>query len=82
MRPFPGAALWKLQATHGLPLDMALVRLAQEGLVPTWLELFEAARKDGANLRRLHRAVQFFVTEAYGPPIAAAINSRLSLLSH
>lgn len=75
-----GALVWKMKATHGLPLDMALVVLAKQGMVPTWDRLFDAAEKDGTNIPKLIRECQFYVKEAYFEPDAKAINSRLDLL--
>jgi hypothetical protein len=80
VRLVDGASIWSLKATHGLPLDFALGRLAQAGLVPTWDRLIEAARRDAVNISKLIRELQFFVREAYSPDDAAVICARLPLL--
>jgi hypothetical protein len=61
----PGELLWQLKATYGLPLDIALVRLAQAGVMPVWDGLFRSAAADGADLQKLARELAFFCREAY-----------------
>jgi hypothetical protein len=72
-----GAEIWRVKASRGLPLDFAFERLAQSDAVPTWDDLIAAARRDGANIPRLVRELQFFVREAYRPEVAGEINARL-----
>ena len=76
-----GALLWRLKATHGLPLDFALERLAQAKRVPTWDAFFRAARRDGAKVPRLVRELRFFVREAYAAEIAHILTARLEVIS-
>ena len=65
MKTISGATLWQLKATHGLPLDMILLKCAQAGLTPEWLGLLDAARKDGANMKALCNELRFDIKEAY-----------------
>ena len=77
MQTIDGARIWQIKATHGLPLDMAIQRCASRGFVPTWLELLDAAERDGANIPVLIRELQYCVTEAYEPDFARAVNEKL-----
>ena len=81
MNLIDGAVIWKIKATHGLPLDFALTRLAQLDAVPTWDRLIESASRDGADIPKLVRELQFFVKEAYAPEVAHEINNRLEAIS-
>ena len=65
MKIIPGATLWQLKATHGLPLDMIMLKCAKEGFVPEWLGLLNAALKDGANMKTLCNELRFDIKEAY-----------------
>lgn len=73
MKLVDGAEIWRVKATHGLPLDFALEALAKRDAVPTWPDLFAAARRDGANIPKLVRELRFFVREAYAPDVASKI---------
>lgn len=77
MMPFNGARLWYIKATLGLPLDWALTILAREGFVPSWVDLLRAAARDGANIPKLVRELQFYVREAYPADYAKEVNMRL-----
>lgn len=47
-RIFPGDDLFKLKATHGLPLDFALDKIINEfGMAVSWVEFIEEARRCG-----------------------------------
>lgn len=70
MMQLSGAFLWHLKATHGLPLDMAFVAMARAGATPELGSLYTAAEKDGANLARLKREIEFYIVEAYGESLA------------
>ena len=59
MKVIDGKTIWQLKATHGLPLDMALMLCAKHGVVPSWDDLMKAALADGANMGRLVRELQF-----------------------
>lgn len=75
-----GAAVWRLSATHGLPLELALSLLADDGRIPTWDRLLDAAAADGAHIPRLGRRLQDVISDAYAPEDAAEIRRRLTLL--
>lgn len=81
MQVIDGGMLWGLKATHGLPLDISLMRCAQDGMVPAWDTLFEAAKKDGADIAKLARELCFYVKEAYEPDYAKVVCERLPLLA-
>jgi hypothetical protein len=81
MNTIGGDIVWRMKATHGLPLDFILARLAKEELIPTWDQLFAAAKADGTNLQKLSRELQFFVRETYPKHIADEINRRLPLMA-
>jgi hypothetical protein len=81
MKTIDGAVIWAAKATHGLPLDMALIKCATEGFVPTWDGLLGAALKDGADLAKLVRELQFYVREAYEPDFAAVVCERLPAMA-
>lgn len=66
MKTISGATLWQLKATHGLPMDMILMRCAQDGFIPEWRGLIDAAQKDGANMKTLCNELRFDIKEAYG----------------
>lgn len=46
-RIFPGAILFQLKATHGLPLDFAIDRVRRDGLTIEWPGFIGEARKNG-----------------------------------
>lgn len=46
-RMFPGATLYALKATHGLPLAFSLSKILENGMAVDWVAFVEAARKDG-----------------------------------
>jgi hypothetical protein len=79
-----GAEVWRLKAESGLPLDMSLAAMWQRGAMPTWPRLLDAARRDGANLTTLVRALLEDARTIYPeavyrvlceklPPLAAAV---------
>jgi hypothetical protein len=69
-----GEEIWRLKATHGLPLDFALMELARHDAVPAWDQLLAAARRDGTNMPRLVRELSFSVREAYGVDLEQRFN--------
>ena len=75
-----GAALWRLHAQDGFPLEMSLPELAARGAVPTWDALLRAAEADGANLSRLATRLHEVIGDAWPPDVAAEIRRRLTLL--
>ena len=57
-----GHEFWSLHATHGLPLDFLVEELCGQGVYPKWDQVFEAAHKDGSNLKKLMNSLkQYFV---------------------
>lgn len=47
-RLFPGATLFAMKATHGLPLDFALDRIINDaGMAVDWGGFIDAARENG-----------------------------------
>ena len=80
MRIISGSDVWQLHATHGLPLEDSLAKLASEQIVPSWDEFFVAARNDGANLRTLQARVSFAVKDAYGSAFHTEWGKRIDLL--
>lgn len=75
-----GAEVWKLHATHGLPLEISIPMLADAGHIPTWDRLVEAAERDGTNRERLMRRLHDIVGDAFDVGTAAAIREALPLL--
>jgi hypothetical protein len=80
MRIIDGELVWSMKATHGVPLDFVLQQLAAADTVPAWDGLFSAALRDGANLDKLVRELNFFVREAYRADIAEQINARMPMV--
>ena len=72
---------WRMHATHGISLDLSLPVLADEGFIPAWDLLFEAAAKDGANLSRLSSRICEIVVDVYPPRVAKAIRACLPYVS-
>lgn len=48
-----GKEFWAFKATHGVPLDLLVDETFAAGVMPVWSEVFDAARSDGADLRKL-----------------------------
>jgi alanyl-tRNA synthetase len=69
-----GAVIWKLKATHGMPLDMTLDLFWSRRMLPTWAPLLKAAQKDGANIERLVKEIRQIVSNTYPTKIADHIN--------
>lgn len=78
---FPGEEAWRIKAEMGVPMDMILMKLAQDNQVPTWDKLLDAAERDGANIAKLCREMEFFIREAYTPEDATEIITRLRILA-
>lgn len=72
-----GRKVWEMHATHGLPLEVSLMELGRKGIMVTWLDLLEAASRDGADWCTLIPRLQFAVKEAYPEADADVINTRL-----
>lgn len=71
---FSGRTLFELKASHGFPLDFALVKLAGEGLAVDWPEYIEAARSNGRWDFQTYREVCDAIAEAQLPAgVQAAI---------
>lgn len=75
-----GAEVWKLKATHGLPLDFVLDSLAATDMIFTLPDFLNAAEADGVNLTRLKRTLQTDMLSAYSrfPVFCKAVEKYLS----
>lgn len=60
---------------------MSLPLLAEQGYTVSWLELLEAAKKDGANLDTLIPRICDAIHDAYPRDFARVICDRLGILS-
>ncbi len=71
--------VWKLHATHGLPVEMSIMFMGMKGWTATWDQRFVAAKRDGANLPVLARWVSEAVGNAYPPAFVEGFRARLPL---
>lgn len=75
-----GKEVWKYKATYGIPLDIILMKLSKANILPTWVELFEAAYKDGTNLEKLSRELIFIIKEEYSEDVYNNCKDKLPLM--
>lgn len=59
--------MFSFYETHGLPLDIILDRLRQDGLQPDWEHLYEGMLEAGWHPDRTFRRLQQLVGDVYGP---------------
>lgn len=61
---FDGTELFKLYAEHGLPLEMALMRIHQAGKTVDWLLFVQEAARNGWNLKKTYTTIVSGVRDA------------------
>jgi len=74
-----GATVWKWHSTYGVPLEISLDILFKDGIFPVWSEIFEAAKKDGANTKRLCERIKLVIVDVYSPEVAQEVLKRLEI---
>jgi alanyl-tRNA synthetase len=67
MKQISGELLFKLKATHGLPLDMALDRIIEHKVSVEWPSFIEAARADGWPDWKTYYALKYGLQDAFMP---------------
>lgn len=80
MKVIDGAAIWRLHAQDGFPVEFSLPMLADRNAVPSWDRLLESAKSDGANILKLVDRLKLAVSDAYAPEAAGHIHRGLDLL--
>lgn len=70
-----GAKVWHLHATHGFPLEMSIPLLWDRGIIPTWKELIDSAKRDGA--KRIKDRLSAIIGDTYPPEMKAEMRRRL-----
>ncbi len=75
-----GKLVWVAHATHGLPLEISLPILFDEGIMPTWDTLLGAAQQDGANIERLVSRLVVIAGDVYPPEVNDVVRQKLPLL--
>ena len=75
-----GDTIWEMYATHGIPPEISLGMLNDKKLIPTWDTFFMAAKKNGANLDRIHDRMLTCIIDAYPERISKVINKYLHLI--
>jgi len=58
--------VFRLFDTYGVPLDITIDRLRQEGLMPDWLWLFDQMVQSGWHRERSYRRLLQVVGDVYG----------------
>jgi len=61
---FDGAILFNLYAEHGLPLEMSLMRIDQEGKTVNWPLFIQEATKNGWSLKKTYTTIIAGVRDA------------------
>ena len=74
-----GTTVWKWHSTYGVPLEISLDILSKKGFFPVWSEILEAAKKDGANIKRLVEKIKLIIVDVYSPEVAQEILKRLEI---
>ena len=77
MKLVDGAAVWRVKAQDGLPLEFALAFLFDHGEIPVWSDLLWAARMDGANITRLAREIVQQTKGVYPEELHSVLRTRL-----
>ena len=77
MKTIDGKLIWKMHATHGLPLEIAIPMAASMDYMPTWLDILCAASDDGAIWDTLIPRLQDCAMDSYEDSIAKEICRRL-----
>jgi hypothetical protein len=72
-----GSAIWRLHATHGVPLDISVPECGRRGIMITWLKLLIAADKDGANWTTLIPRLCTAIEDGYPRELSGPICRRL-----
>lgn len=80
-RIMDGAEVWALGATHGLPMEVYFIAMAERHAVPDWASFYAAAMHDGTNLDRLTLRVAAAVRDSYDRNDAEYICERLPLVA-
>lgn len=76
---FSGNKLFFLVATHGLPLDIAVGKITNEGHVIDWATFIDAAWAGGWTGPRINIAISTAVREAVDEETATEIITRVKL---
>jgi len=61
---FSGAALFRLYAEQGLPIEMALMRINQAGFTGAWPLFVQEATRNGWSFKRAYTAIVSAVRDA------------------
>lgn len=77
-QPVIGNIFW-LTDTHGLPLEIILDFLRNNGMVPSWPDYIDRAIKAKWNLSNTITKILHAVSDTYGPACAAEVESRIRL---
>jgi hypothetical protein len=65
-----GGVVWKLHATHGLPIDFIMDYMWDVyKIIPTFLEILKSAKKDGTNIQRLFKELDGYAKIIYGDEV-------------
>ena len=72
------AGLYALDETHGIPLDVLLDGVRDQGAIPCWLSLVREGVEAGASADRWSRKVAAAATDAYGPVLGRRVALRLT----
>ena len=73
MKLVDGGELWKLHATHGIPIEIGLIVAQQRGFIPTWDRIVTEAEKDGTNIPRFKRRLLSACRDVYPPDVCSRL---------
>lgn len=71
------AGIFSLVGTHGVPLEIVLYKLKNEGLVADWVDYIKSALADGHNLGTIKARISAAVGDVYGSSYKKQVEFRL-----
>ena len=72
--------LFRLVDTYGLPLEVAVHHLNEQGLMPSWLEFWRMAGKSGWKPSSTYQKLLVVVSDVYGPEFRDEWENRMGSL--
>ena len=71
--------IFRLVGTHGLPLEIILMKFQEWNYVVDWVEYIKDAMKDGAKLRTIKGRILSAVADVYGPKYRDEVEKRIDI---
>lgn len=71
--------VFKLNDTHGLPLEITLDKLRDNNMIPDWIEFWQHAMKAGWTEERTWIMMTSAIGDVYGPEFREEWESRMKI---